>query len=122
MVWGGGGGGGGGASGWMVWVGGSSSGCSSRCSVSSSMADSMLRKYAAGRPPRCYWAGDTLDMLKSGIRSAGIAVREKKSSPHSRLNVGTVPEAWEKRRSRSTGLSFQRKLLTAAVISPPSTR
>ena len=29
-------------------------------------------------------------MLKSGTRSAGVAVREKKSSPHSREKLGTV--------------------------------
>jgi hypothetical protein len=37
----------------------------------------MARKYADPAPGSGYWAGDTLDMLKSGIRSAGMAVREK---------------------------------------------
>ena len=35
-------------------------------------------------------ACETDDMLKSGMRRAGVAVREKKSSPHSRLKLGTV--------------------------------
>ena len=33
--------------------------------------------YAAGRAGSRYCAGDTLDMLKSGTRRAGVAVREK---------------------------------------------
>jgi hypothetical protein len=37
----------------------------------------MHRKYAATGAGCGYCAGDTLDMLKSGTRTAGIAVREK---------------------------------------------
>ena len=67
----------------------------------------------------CAWL--TLDMLKSGTRRAGVAVRLN-SSPHSRLKLGEVAEACENRSSRSTGLSLNRKLFTAPVISPFSTR
>ena len=63
----------------------------------------------------------TLDMLKSGTSSGGVAVREN-SSPHSRENAGTVEPAAVKRASRSTGLSLTRKLFTAPVTSPVSTR
>ena len=48
--------------------------------------------------------------------------REVVVAPLAAEKLGTVAEAWVKRRSRSTGLSLKRKLLTAPVISPSSTR
>ena len=66
-------------------------------------------------------AGLTELMLKSATRSAGIAVRLK-SSPDSRPSVRTVAPTSMVRASRSTGLSLKRKLFTAPVILPSSTR
>ena len=43
-------------------------------------------------PSQSAW--ETELMLKSGTRSAGVAVRENASSPHSREKLGTVSEAW----------------------------
>ncbi|CPB00807.1 Uncharacterised protein [Mycobacterium tuberculosis] len=60
-------------------------------------------------------------MWKSGIRSGGIAVRVTQSD-HSRGSVGSLTPASVARRSRSSGLSLNRKLLTAALTSPSSTR
>ena len=54
---------------------GPSAGCTG--SVPLSVVALMLRKYADRAPGCGYWAGDTLDMLKSGMRRAGVAVREK---------------------------------------------
>jgi hypothetical protein len=53
-----------------------------------------------------YSAWETELMLKSGIRNAGVAVREKNSSPHSREKLGTVSEACVNRFRRSIGLSL----------------
>jgi hypothetical protein len=60
-------------------------------------------------------------MLKSAIRSGGIAVRGKYSL-HSRDSAGTLAPAAAIRPSAATGLSLKRKLLTAPVTSPFSIR
>src|SRR4051794_34437121 len=80
-----------------------------------------LRAGAPLRPARPQLAGDTELMLKSGTRSGGIAVRVNQSF-HSRGSVRSVRPACTVRPSRSTGDSLNRKLFTAPVTSPPSTR
>ena len=49
------------------------------------------RPLSVRDPAQSAW--ETELMLKSGTRSAGVAVREKSSSPHSREKLGTVCEA-----------------------------
>src|SRR5690606_21096506 len=72
-------------------------------------------------PVPAYWAWLTDDMWKSGTRSAGIFARVAQS-PHSRGSVYSLAPASVARRSTSSGLSLNRKLFTAAVTSPSSTR
>ncbi len=60
----------------------------------------------------CAWL--TEDMWKSGMRSDGIFARVAQS-PHSLGSVTSLTPASVARRSRSSGLSLKRKLLTAPV-------
>ncbi len=76
----------------------------------------------ASRPTaaRRQLAGLTVLMLKSGMRSGGMAVRFTYSPP-SRLRARTVAPTSVARASRSTGLSLNRKLVVAPTTLPSST-
>ena len=64
---------------------------------------------------------DTRGYEEAMGRIARMAARVAQS-PHSRGRVFSLTPASVARRSRSSGLSLKRKLLTAAVTSPSSTR
>ena len=59
----------------------------------------------------------TLDMLKSGTRNAGVAVREN-SSPHSREKLSSVREATENSFSREWGDDYFSRTDTPALRVP----